>query len=162
MKLLLISILLTCPGWSQDGSKGDEIAVRETIRKMNESVSNKDLQGLHSVILDDAVKLNLFPAHKYGEVADDNFKITTAPLKGTWTTVATLLFRGTHVYKRDIVHMDIHINGAMAVAWVELQTETIRQKGDPPKRNHFREICVLKRMGKEWKIAMATNNRHDM
>ncbi|GAB4355878.1 MAG: hypothetical protein Kow006_22600 [Gammaproteobacteria bacterium] len=130
---------------------------------MNRSVSERNLPGILKTFAEGAVMVDLFPAHKYGAVAETERDIVKAvALNKRWQAVAPVLFATTKVYRRKVDIVDLHIDNAMAVAWLDVETETLPVKeGATTKINRFKEICILRRYDDGWKIVTITNNRHD-
>ena len=145
------------------GAETDAVEVRGVIETMNRSVSERNLPGILKTFAEGSVKVDLFPAHKYGAAAEPESDIVkTVTLNKRWQAVAPILFATTKVYKRKIDVVDLHIDKGMAVAWLDVETETLSVKeGATTKFNRFKEICILRRYDDGWKIVTVTNNRHD-
>lgn len=141
--------------------EGDLEQIRGVVDTMNRAVTERDLPRLLSTFAEGSVTIDLFPAHRYGAATGED-AVKTAALQERWQAVAPILFATTKVYHRTVRAMDVHIDGGMAVAWLDVETETLpAAEGATSKTNRFREICILRRYDAGWRIVTMTNNRHD-
>ncbi len=143
--------------------EGDAAQVRGVVEMMNRAVTERDLPRLLSSFAEGSVNIDLFPVHRYSAATGEgNDAVKTANLHERWQAVAPILFATTKVYRRTIRAMDVHVDRGMAVAWLDVETETLSTKeGATTKTNRFSEICILRRYDDGWKIVALTNNRRD-
>ena len=130
---------------------------------MNHFVSERKLPELLALFAEDSIKVDLFPMHKYGADATKDSKVKSITLEQRWQTIAPILFATTKFYRRSVKDMDINVNKGLAVAWLEIETESLSLKpGATSKRHRFKEICILRQYHDGWKIVMLSNNRHSI
>lgn len=137
-------------------------AIRQVIEAMNRAVTNNDLAAVLATFDDNALKMDLFPAHypMTGTVKSVNNYPLTADLKERWQTVFAIMLGRS--YERIAEQMVIQIDGVMATAWVHIRTKTLsREDKKITNNNHFYELLVLKKNDGQWKIMLTSNNRHD-
>lgn len=154
----------TVAGATTSSTVSSEAAARQVIEQMNRYVSERKLPELLRLFAEDSVKMDLYPKLSYGEeTTKDSNKVKTTSLKHRWQAVAPILFSTTIVYQRSIKNMEIHIDKGLAVAWLDIETESLSTKpGATSKFNRFKEICILRHYGSGWKIVALSNNRHDI
>ncbi len=141
-----------------------EVEVRQVIEQMNRFVTDRKLPELLKLFAEDSIKVDLFPMRSYGKKeAKGNNKVKTTTLEQRWQAVAPILFSSTKFYRRSVKNMELHIDKGLAVAWLDIETETVSRKQDATRKfNRFKEICILRRYQDGWKIVVLSNNRHDI
>ena len=141
----------------------DSKAIRQVVEMMNRAITERDLPKLIGTFAEGAIRVDSFPAHRF--IAPDpeqQMNVQTADLKARWETVAPILFSTTEFYRRKVVDTSVHVDADLAVAWVDIETETLSKEQDAKiAKNAFKEICVLRRETDGWKILVMTNNRQD-
>ncbi len=159
-----LPIFSTIAGATAPSTANSEIAARQVIEQMNRYVSERKLPELLRLFAEDAIKMDLYPKLSYGEkTTKDSNKVKTTGLKQRWQSVAPILFSTTKIYRRSIKNIDIHIDKGLAVAWLDIETESLSAKpGATSKFSRFKEICILRHYDDGWKIVALSNNRHDI
>lgn len=160
---VLVSCLLPMQVLADDHGQATK-QVKMVIEKMNQALTERDVDALISTFSPDGVAIDLFPAHQYGKMKKGSeFKIKTENLTERWSRVARVLFASTKMFKRTITGINVQVDNGMAVAWVDVKSESLSVKeGAKNKVAQFKEICVLRLYGNEWKIVTLTNNRHNI
>lgn len=144
-------------------AKDPQTAIRTVLDTMNRAITEKDLPLLLGTFAEGSVKVDLFPAHQFGpaEVKQEQPKVVD--LHQRWETVAAILFTTPQNYSRHVRGLSVHVDGELAVAWLDIETESSAATGSSVvKRNRFKEICILRRQENGWKIVALTNNRQDI
>lgn len=155
-----------------DGSQPeiDKQAIKEVIWKMNKGVTERNIAHVTDTFAEHAIKVDLFPAHYKSRyisqaVKDKQSKVVfpkTASLATRWQAVLGIMSGSTKLYERSVKDMQIHVDGAMANAWVHIHTRTVSHDPKKPESNNdFYEIVLLKKIAGEWSIMLTSNNRHD-
>lgn len=145
----------------------DKQAIHDLITTMNQAVTERDLDGIVATFDKNALKVDLFPAHypakgdKAAVQKPTPIFPKTADLKERWQIVLGIMAGAGH-YKRTATRMQIHVDGAMASAWVEIETETTAKDGSKKAGNRFIETVLLKKSDGQWRIVLTSNNRHDV
>ena len=160
---VIISNLFSSQALADNHNQSTE-QVTSVVEKMNRALTERDVEALVSTFSPDGVAIDLFPAHQYGKMKKGGeFKIKTENLTERWSRVARVLFASTKMFKRTITGINVQVDNGMAVAWIDVKSESLSVKeGAKNKVAHFKEICVLRLYGDEWKIVTLTNNRHNI
>ncbi len=149
---------------AQASVSGEDVAaVRSLVESINRAITERNLEQLLDTFADGAVRVDAFPAHRFGAAASgDDEKVEAVDLERRWRTVAPILFSTTRSYERRIQDMDVHVDRDLAVAWVAIET-AMSPVGEETMigRNAFKEIYLLRRYDDGWKIVALTNNRRD-
>jgi len=160
--LYAMPLMLVLPAHAS-GTVNNEAEVRQVIEQMNHFVSERKLPELLTLFAEDSIKVDLFPMHKYGADATKDSKVKSITLEQRWQTIAPILFATTKFYRRSVKDMDINVNKGLAVAWLEIETESLSLKpGATSKRHRFKEICILRQYHDGWRIVVLSNNRHSI
>jgi len=159
------------PVKSLNHPEAEKKAIRDVIIKMNQAVTDSNLEEVLITFAKNAIKVDLFPAHypKQGKNNKSDEKLDlpdvypkTADLKQRWQAVFGIMSASTKLYERKTETIKVQVDGAMATAWVKIRTRSVPHD---PKRsetiNNFYEMLVLKKMHGQWKIMLTSNNRHD-
>ncbi len=167
---LLCLLILSNPvfsGTTAQAIEADKQDIHNLISTMNQAVTNRDLDAVLATFDENALKLDLFPAHyppKTDKTPATQKPIQvfpkTANLKARWQAVFGIM-GNVKVYERSATLIQSQVDGKMASAWVEIKTKTITREGAAETRNRFIEIVLLKKVGRQWKIVLTSNNRHD-
>ena len=165
-RLLAAFFLMFLPTFAtadESEASSDRQAIKQVIQKMNQSITERNVDKLLETFAEGAIDMEMFPAHKYGETqTDETFVTKTRPLSQRWQRIAPILFASTQRYVRQARILDLQIDGRMASAWLEVETESLSSKeGAQAKQDRFREICILRHYESGWKIVTLSNNRHD-
>lgn len=144
-------------------SDQDAAAVRTLIESANQAISERDLERLLATFAEGAVRVDAFPAHRFGAAASGaDETVKAVDLADRWKAVAPILFSSTSLYQRRIRGMDVHIDNDLAVAWVVIETAMLGVGEETAAAaNRFREIYILRREDDGWKLVAITNNRRD-
>lgn len=156
---------LVMPAHSADAAADESIAaIKQVIERMNRAVTERDLPELLATFAEGSINLDLFPARKYGASPEnEGGSVKTTPLHQRWQVIAPVLFSRTKEYQRTVRDMEVQLDKNMAVAWLDLETRTLPATEDATaETDRFKEICILRRSGDQWKIVAITNNRHDI
>ncbi len=161
--ILFLSILPLMHVKAETVSSSDYAEIKDVIDIMNDSVTSRDLNGVLNTFADGAINIELFPAKKYGETKTDKpIPVKTRTLGERWKSIAPILFGTTKKYLRKATIADLLVDGNLAVARLDVETEALSSKeGAIAKQASFREICILRRYDNGWKIVTLTNNLHD-
>ena len=137
-------------------------AIKAVIANMNQAVTTRDLDLLLTTFANGAINIDMFPAKKYGETENaESFSTKTRSLQERWQSIAPMLF-STKKYERKATVQDVLVDGNMAMARIDIETESLSAKeGATTKHSRFRELCLLRQDENGWKIVSLTNNLHD-